>query len=100
MIVRRRHAVRIALLGVLTARMLVAPAKSSAQVGAAPPEAGNHRQFFDRYCVSCHNERLKSGGLNLASADPARPGAMPQLWEKIVGKLRTGVMPPPASERC
>src|SRR5438067_6395480 len=88
---RARHpAVRSACLGLLAAILLVAPEKSSAQTG-------NHRQFFDRYCVSCHNERLKSGGLSLASADTTSPGATPQVWEKIVRKLRTGVMPPPSA---
>jgi hypothetical protein len=51
--------------------------------------------FLDRYCATCHNERLKSGGLNLVKADVSRPGAQPELWEKVVRKLRTGVMPPP-----
>jgi len=37
--------------------------------------------------------------LNLASADTLKPGAMPQQWEKVVRKLRTGVMPPPAAEQ-
>jgi hypothetical protein len=49
--------------------------------------------------VSCHNERLKSGGLSLSSADTVRPEAMPQLWEGVVRKLRTRVMPPPAAEQ-
>jgi hypothetical protein len=38
---------------------------------------------------------LKTGGLSLAQADPAKPGAQAELWEKVVRKLRTGVMPPP-----
>ena len=45
--------------------------------------------------MTCHNERLKTGGLSLAQVDPAKPGAQPELWEKVVRKLRTGVMPPP-----
>jgi hypothetical protein len=55
----------------------------------------SQRQFLDRYCTTCHNERLKSGGLSLVEADLSRPGAQPELWEKVVRKLRTGVMPPP-----
>ena len=60
---------------------------------AAP--AASPTQFLDRYCAACHNERVKSGGLNLNAANPARPGAQPELWEKVVRKVRTGVMPPP-----
>jgi hypothetical protein len=51
-------------------------------------------EFLDRYCVTCHNERLKTGGLSLAETDPASAGARPELWEKVVRKLRTGLMPP------
>jgi mono/diheme cytochrome c family protein len=88
-------------MGILTA-MLLAPAQSAAQSPKATPTrptAGNHRQFFERYCISCHNDRLKSGGLSLASTDTVRPETTPQLWEKVVRKLRTGVMPPPAAEQ-
>src|SRR5688572_4077598 len=58
-------------------------------------QTSGQRQFLDRYCATCHNERLKSGGLTLARADLSRPGAQPEFWEKVVRKLRTGVMPPP-----
>src|SRR5690242_7370683 len=95
----RTRAWHIALLGIPTAILLVAPAQSGAQSGKATPATGNHRQFFERYCLSCHNERLKSGGLSLTSADAVRPEAMPQLWERVVRKLRTRVMPPPAAEQ-
>lgn len=54
-------------------------------------------QFIDRYCAACHNERVKSGGLSLAQADPSKPAANPALWENVVRKLRTGMMPPPTA---
>jgi hypothetical protein len=53
------------------------------------------RQFLDRYCATCHNERVKNGSLSLDQAHLPRPEAQPELWERIVRKLRTGVMPPP-----
>ena len=68
--------------------------QSDAASGGASPSLG-HRQFLDRYCVSCHNQRLKTGGLSLEQADVSRPAAQPQLWEKVVRKLNTGLMPPP-----
>ena len=99
----RYKAVRTVLSGVLTVAMvLVALPRSSAQTrqaGPSHPASGDHRQFFEHYCASCHNERLKSGDLNLASANLTQPGAMPQFWEKVVRKLRTGVMPPPAAQQ-
>jgi len=65
------------------------------QIHAQQRNASSQRQFLDRYCATCHNERLKTGGLSLAGADSSTPGARPELWEKVVRKLRTGVMPPP-----
>src|SRR4030095_13919682 len=55
----------------------------------------SQRQFLDRYCVTCHNNSLKTGGLSLDQADVSRPEAQSEVWEKVVRKLRTGVMPPP-----
>jgi hypothetical protein len=65
---------------------------SPAVQSLAPP---NQRQFLVRYCAPCHNDRLKTGGLTLEHADVFRPEAQPEIWEKVVRKLRTGVMPPP-----
>ena len=53
------------------------------------------QQFLNRYCATCHNQRVKSGGLSLVESDPSRLNAQPEFWEKVVRKLRTGVMPPP-----
>ena len=79
--------------------LVAAPMTLSAQQSKAPstgPSRGSS-QFLDQYCVTCHNDRLKTGGLSLMQADPARAGAQPELWEKVVRKLRTGVMPPPTA---
>ena len=51
--------------------------------------------MLDRYCVTCHNQRLETAGLKLDEADVANPGEGAEIWEKVVRKLRTGVMPPP-----
>ena len=56
--------------------------------------ADDSRAMLDRYCVSCHNDRLQSGGLALDIVDVARPAANPEIWERVVGKLRSGAMPP------
>lgn len=54
------------------------------------------RRFLDRYCLGCHNEKVQSGGLRLdvAALPPLGRG---EFWEKVVRKLRTGVMPPPGA---
>jgi hypothetical protein len=59
-----------------------------------PPVSG-HRRVIDRYCVTCHNQKLKTAGLMLDDADLANPGAGAEVWEKVVRKLRTSAMPPP-----
>ena len=69
-------------------------AQSSSTIGAVSP-ASNHRGTVDRYCVTCHNQRLATADLKLDEADIANPGAGAEIWEKVVRKLRTGMMPPP-----
>ncbi len=52
------------------------------------------RALLDQYCVTCHNERLKTGGLVLDKADPTNVSIDAETWEKVVRKLRAGAMPP------
>ena len=68
--------------------------QSSSPTGAVSP-VSSHRGMLDRYCVTCHNQRLVTAGLKLDEADIANPGAGAEIWEKVVRKLRTGIMPPP-----
>ena len=68
-------------------------AQSSPSTGAVPP-VSSQRGVIDRYCVTCHNQKLKTAGLMLDEADVANPGAGSEVWEKVVRKLRTSTMPP------
>ena len=52
-----------------------------------------------QYCVTCHNDRLKTGGLVLDPTALADAGAHSDTWEKVVRKLRAGLMPPPGAKR-
>jgi len=72
----------------------VRSAQSSPPLGAVSP-ASSHRGTLERYCFSCHNQRLATAGLKLDEADVANPGDGAEIWEKVVRKLRTGMMPPP-----
>ena len=67
-----------------------APAAASAQAGIQP------RALIDQYCVSCHNQRLKSAGLALDTLDMSKVnvGEGAEIWEKVHRKLRGGMMPP------
>ena len=67
--------------------------------GQGAPGASASRAVLDRYCVTCHNERLRRGNLALDTADVDRVGDLPEVWEKVLRKLRTEAMPPPGRPR-
>jgi cytochrome c5 len=68
---------------------------------ASPPSASatSSRALLNEYCVTCHNERLKTAGLMLDKADVQHVGAGAELWEKVVRKVRSGAMPPAGVRR-
>jgi mono/diheme cytochrome c family protein len=81
--------------GVLAAAFVSTPGAQQAQVPASNSEApSGHRRLLERYCVTCHNERLKTADLRLEQFDVGNPAAHSEVWEKVVHKLRTGTMPP------
>jgi mono/diheme cytochrome c family protein len=63
---------------------------------SAPSEA---RALLDRYCVTCHNERLRTAGLTLDTADVDAVSEHAEIWEKVVRKLRAAAMPPQGMPR-
>src|SRR5262245_15451355 len=63
------------------------------------PTASEYREVLDTYCVTCHNQRLQTGGVSLQSADLSRVAEDSELWEKVVRKLRAGTMPPQGARR-
>ena len=58
-----------------------------------------HRALLDRYCVTCHNENVRTSGLALDLADLADVSKDGAIWEKVVQKLRGGLMPPTGRPR-
>src|SRR5262245_47863124 len=68
-------------------------------VAAAQVSASGAQPLLDRYCATCHNDRVKAGGMVLASFDTERVVRDAQTWEKVVRKLRTGMMPPSGAPR-
>jgi len=74
-----------------------AAASSQARPAPAPVAAsvGTQRALLDRYCVTCHNDRLKTANLSLQGLDLTQVPAHAEVWEKVIRKLRAGVMPPP-----
>ncbi len=61
---------------------------------AVPSTSSQYRVVLDRYCVTCHNERLGTAGLALDTLDVERISDAAEVWEKVAGKLRAGAMPP------
>src|SRR5262249_26782307 len=84
---------RVAVLAVLIVTIsAIGAVRPVAQTGEVAPQ--DFRPVLDRYCVSCHNDRLKTAGLVLSRADLSQVAQNPELWEKVVGKLRSASMPP------
>jgi len=77
--------------------LLLALLVSNAQT-PAPPAAGP-QAVITQYCVTCHSDKAKTGGLSLESLDVARVGANAETWEKVVRKIRSGMMPPSGAKR-
>ena len=88
-------------------------ARSASQSADAPRLAPSHSApahpalatpaaqtaLVKQYCASCHSDRGKAGGLTLASFDAATVTASPENTEKMIRKLRAGMMPPAGAKR-
>jgi hypothetical protein len=79
-----------------TARPAVKPAAASAPAGL-PVDAQN--SLVKTYCATCHNDRTRAGDLSLASFDAASIVDHADVGEKMIRKLRAGMMPPPQARR-
>ena len=77
---RRTHALLLACLALLPVRTLFAQ---------------ELRAVTEKYCTGCHNSEDWAGSLDLSTLDHAHLGPDAEVWEKVVVKLRAGMMPPP-----
>ena len=66
---------------------------------AGSQDLADAQAFVKRNCARCHNDRRKRGGLVLADLDLSRVGAHADVWEKVVVKMRAGLMPPSGARR-
>src|SRR6267378_3001355 len=99
-----------------TAQSAVAPAKPARAVAHPPATpsslstlstpstpstltADAQTALVKQYCSGCHSEKGKAGGLTLASFDAARVDQSADVGEKMIRKLRAGMMPPPGARR-
>src|SRR4029077_10907267 len=73
---------------------LEARPQSPSTPAASPAPAASHQTFVKRYCVACHHDRTKRSDLTLEPALAHDVGDTPQVWEKLVPKIRARQMPP------
>jgi hypothetical protein len=73
---------------------MVAGAGRQESAEAPQGTAAKQSALINQYCVGCHNERVKSGGLALNTLDPGKVADNPEAWEKVLRKVRTRFMPP------
>jgi len=85
----------VALAGVAGDAQVVAPKPQSGEGGNRP---SSERALVDQYCLTCHNDRAKTGNLSLTGLDVSQPDQA-EIWEKVVRKVRAGLMPPSGMPR-
>ena len=95
-----RRAALLALLllgwGVATSSVVQTSAEQSEQRASA---AATPQATFEKYCVTCHNQKLKTAGLALDTLDATKPDVNAETWELVIGKLRARSMPPAGRPR-
>src|SRR5688500_8257755 len=76
-----------------------APPSDAAANQPSATKAMESKATVQKYCVSCHNEKVKSGGLTLSTLDLTRAPEHAEVWEQVIRKVRTGAMPPAGRPR-
>jgi len=99
----------LAAAGVLAASAGAATLAQTPQPSAAPHPLASHgpdvatpegqTALVKQYCTTCHNDRMKSGGLSLAAFDASQAVEHAPVAEKMIRKLRAGMMPPAGARR-
>ncbi|MBI4481071.1 MAG: DUF1552 domain-containing protein [Acidobacteria bacterium] len=84
----RRTFIVLAALGCASAAQSQPPSNPEPSSGTVPGAV------ISQYCITCHNERLKTAGLMLDRLEAGNVAGSPAQWEKVVRKLRSGAMPP------
>ncbi|MGE3273639.1 MAG: DUF1592 domain-containing protein [Vicinamibacterales bacterium] len=78
---------------------VTAPVASHGPAVQAAAASADDRALVTTYCVGCHNDARKIGGLSLEAFDPVAAADQPQVAEKIIRKLTAGMMPPAGARR-
>ena len=86
----------VTLVAVATGPVLAAGGRPQAPAGHS---AATEQALLERYCVTCHNDSLRTAGLSLEALDLSDLSADAAIWEQVVLKLRAGMMPPAGRPR-
>jgi mono/diheme cytochrome c family protein len=76
-----------------------APTAPVASHSATPLSPDAQQALVGKYCATCHSDRAKAGGLSLAAFDAGKHAENGELSEKMIKKLRAGMMPPAGAAR-
>jgi len=79
--------------------VVAAVVPGGAQVAAPASAPAQKPALLNQYCITCHNQRLKTAGLLLDTFDLEHVDKDAAAWEKVVRKIRTGMMPPSGARR-
>jgi len=100
--VRVRHAAGCVLLALGLGTLPFSWSTHAAQQSISTSPVATQKALLDRYCLTCHTQRLKERGtvpIALDSLDLTQVGANAATWEKVVVKMRAGLMPPAGAPR-
>ncbi len=74
-------------------------AAGSQSLNTVPSHGSAQRAVLDRFCVTCHNQELRTAGLMLDQMDVEKIGEGSAVWEKVLSKVEAGAMPPAGMPR-
>src|SRR5262245_20277332 len=98
--VRKILLIAVCLLALVIATDAQTPTSTQqAPAAAAPQTSGLDRALPNQYCITCHNQRAKTGGLAIDTLDFEHLEKNAETWEKVVRKIKTGMMPPSGVRR-
>src|SRR5262245_57168183 len=74
------------------------PTRPTTPAAAGQPAAPDPA-LVQKYCVTCHNARARTGGLSLEGMNPTEVATNGEVWERVARKIRGGMMPPQGMPR-
>ena len=72
---------------------------TSQSVPSSEEDVAAHTELVQQYCVVCHNDTIRTANLSLQNLDLTEVSQDAEIWEKVIRKLRAGMMPPPGMPR-